>query len=223
MMNNYNLTPEEQKIADDYHNLFYNKRIGPHNHRIWEQTFWRGFPVLKHPADLWNYQEIVFETQPDLIIETGTYASGTSLFLAHLLDLNGKGKVVTIDIKPLSVRAVHPRITYLTGSSIDPQLVQSIFTHHQPEERVLVILDSNHTRDHVIKEIELYAPQVSIGSYLIVEDSNINGHPVYPSFGPGPHEALQEFLSYETGFIVDKSREKFLVTWNPSGYLKRIR
>jgi cephalosporin hydroxylase len=85
----------------------------------------------------------------------------------------------------------------------------------------MVILDSDHSQAHVAKELELFAPLVSVGQYLVVEDSNINGHPVYPSFGPGPYEAIEQFLRQNVSFSPDKSREKFLVSWNPNGYLRR--
>lgn len=221
MTTEYDLTPEEQEIANRFHDLYYNKRVGPGHHRIWEQTKWMGYPVLKTPADLWIYQEILFETKPDLVIETGTFASGTTLYIAQMMDLIGRGRIVSIDIQELSVRARHPRITYLTGSSADPMVARSAAAHLAPGESCLVILDSDHTQAHVAREIELFAPLVSVGSYLIVEDSNINGHPVYPSFGPGPYEAISDFLRGHPSFVPDRSREKFLVSWNPHGYLRR--
>ncbi|MEY4668954.1 MAG: hypothetical protein RL518_1653 [Pseudomonadota bacterium] len=222
MSTEYELTPDEQEIADQFHELYYTKRVGPGSHRIWEQTKWMGYPVLKTPADLWIYQEILFETKPDLVIETGTYASGTTLFIAQMMDLIGKGRVVSIDVQELSLRARHERITYLTGSSADPLIAQAAAAHKASGETCLVILDSDHTQSHVAQELKLFAPLVSIGSYLIVEDSNVNGHPVYPSFGPGPYEAVTEFLREHPSFIPDKAREKFLVSWNPNGYLRRV-
>ena len=222
MSTGYELTPEEQEIANRFHDLYYNKRVGPGNHRIWEQTKWMGYPVLKTPADLWNYQEILFETKPDLVIETGTYASGTTLYIAQMMDLIGKGRIVSIDIQELPVRARHPRITYLTGSSADQMVARSAAAHLSPGESCLVILDSDHTQAHVAQELELFASLVTVGSYLIVEDSNVNGHPVYPSFGPGPYEAIADFLRGHPSFVPDWSREKFLVSWNPNGYLRRI-
>lgn len=221
MAHEYDLSPNERETADRFHQLYYDKRLGPGNHRIWEQTRWMGFPVLKTPADLWIYQEILFETKPDLVIETGTYASGTTLFLAHMMDIIGKGKVVSVDVQPLSIRAQHDRITYITGSSADPAIVQTAATHLPQGGSCMVILDSDHSQAHVEKELELFSPLVSVGHYLVVEDSNVNGHPVYPTFGPGPYEAIEAFLRRNVAFTPDKSREKFLVSWNPNGYLRR--
>jgi len=217
------LSPEEREIADRFHQLYYDKRLGPGSHRIWEQTRWMGFPVLKTPADLWIYQEILFETKPDLVIETGTYASGTTLFVAQMMDLIGKGNIVTIDLQPLSLRAQHERITYITGSSADPAVAEEAAKHIPEGGSCMVILDSDHTQAHVAKELALFSPLVSVGHYLVIEDSNINGHPVYPSFGPGPYEAIDEFLRVNPSFTPDGSREKFLVSWNPNGYLRRTR
>lgn len=222
MSTDYTLSPEEQAIADRFHTLYYDKRLGPGNHRIWEQTRWMGYPVLKTPADLWIYQEILHEVKPDLVIETGTFASGTTLYLAHMMDIIGKGRVVSIDITVQPVRATHPRISYISGSSSDPAVVHAALASRQPHESCLVILDSDHSQAHVQQELALFAPHVSVGSYLIVEDSNVNGHPVYPSFGPGPYEAVQAFLATNRSFVADMSREKFLVSWCPQGFLRRV-
>jgi cephalosporin hydroxylase len=155
------------------------------------------------------------------VIETGTYARGTTLFIAQMMDILGKGKIVSIDVQPLSLRAQHNRITYITGSSADATIAESAARHLPPGGSCMVILDSDHSQAHVAKELELFAPLVSVGQYLVVEDSNINGHPVYPSFGPGPYEAIEQFLRQNVSFSPDKSREKFLVSWNPNGYLRR--
>ena len=87
---------------------------------------------------------------------------------------------------------------------------------------VLVVLDSDHSRDHVLAEPRAYAPLVTPGSYLVVEDTNINGHPVYEAFGPGPMEAVQDFLKERDDFEADRSREKFLLTFNPRGWLRKL-
>jgi cephalosporin hydroxylase len=92
-----------------------------------------------------------------------------------------------------------------------------------PSDTVLVILDSDHSKQHVLNELRLYHSFVTEGSYLIVEDSNINGHPVLPQFGPGPMEALDEFLQENDDFVIDESKHKFLITFNPRGYLKKVK
>lgn len=209
----------EKAVIDDFHNLYYS---GPEGRGfIYDQTYWFGIPCLKCPLDLWIYQEIIAEVRPDLVIETGTHFGGSALFIAHILDILDHGEVISVDIVKYPDRPTHPRIRYVTGSSIDPMLIDSVLGS-RPEETRLVILDSDHTKNHVLQELVLFAPYVSLKSYLIVEDTNVNGHPAYASFGEGPFEAVEEFLSANRDFIVDKSREKFLMTFNPGGYLQRI-
>jgi len=212
------MTSSEQTIIDEFHNLYYN---GPQGEgHIHMRTYWMKVPCLKCPLDLWIYQEIIAEAQPDLIIETGTYMGGSALFMAHMLDIIGKGEVVTIDVSDDLPMPTHPRIEYVKGSSTDVNLINSMLAG-RPDETRLVVLDSDHSKNHVLEELKLLAPYVSLGSYIIVEDTNINGHPTYPTFGEGPYEAVEEFLKINSNFIVDESREKFLMTFNPRGFLKR--
>ncbi len=183
---------------------------------------WLGVPVLKLPTDLWVYQEILHEVRPDLIVETGTFRGGSALYLASVMDLLGVGSVVSIDLEPKLGLPTHPRIRYLRGSSVSPEIVATVRGMAKDRGRVMVILDSDHHRDHVLQELKAYGPLVTKGSYLIVEDTSMNGHPVAPEYGPGPMEAVQEFLKQDPGFAVDGTREKFPLTANPRGYLKRV-
>jgi cephalosporin hydroxylase len=208
-----------RRTIDAFHTLYYDGPI--QLGRIYERTFWMGIPCLKCPLDLWIYQEILVETRPDLIIETGTHLGGTTLFLAHMCDLLGHGQVVSVDINADPSRPAHPRIRYVTGSSTDPHVISSIFDQYPAEHR-LAILDADHSKTHVLAELQLLAPYISVGSYVIVEDTNVNGHPVCPTFGDGPHEAVEAFLQTTDDFVVDESREKFLLTFQPRGYLKRV-
>jgi cephalosporin hydroxylase len=212
-------TEEQINTINRFHDLYYNGLNA--GDFIYDHTYWMNVPCLKCPLDLWIYQEIIVEQKPDLIIETGTHKGGSALYLAHLLDLIGQGEIVTIDILGDPARPVHPRISYVQGSSADEALIQQILSEH-PQSNRLVILDSDHSKTHVLAELQLLAPLVPIGGYVIVEDTNINGHPTFPTFGEGPYEAVQEFLSHHPNFIIDESREKFLMTFNPQGYLKRM-
>jgi cephalosporin hydroxylase len=213
-----NLTVTDKAKIDLFHDLYYNGLPG--EGYIFQRTLWMNVPCQKCPLDLWIYQELIAELRPDLIVETGTAEGGSALFMAHMLDLVGKGEIVTIDIRDLP-RPAHPRIKYVLGSSSDPGLIQSLLGSRPPETR-LVILDSDHRKNHVLKELTLLAPCVSIGSYVIVEDTKINGHPVFSTFGAGPFEAVQELLPSHPEFMVDDSKEKFLLTFSPGGYLKRV-
>jgi len=188
----------------------------------WTETNWLGAQALKNPLDLWVYQEIIVEQRPDLIVETGTYRGGSALFLASLCDLVGRGEVVSIDIEPeREDYPAHPRITYLSGrSSTDPAVVDEVRAR-AANDPILVILDSDHSQAHVEAELATYAPLVPVGCYLIVEDSNIGQ--IRKDLMPGPQEAIETFLAQVDDFVVDREREKFLITFNPSGYLRRVR
>ena len=211
-----------QETISQFHQLYYNSAVWATN------TKWMGVPAQKCPLDLWIYQEIIFELRPDFIIETGTCFGGSTLFMAQMCDLIGYGMIITIDIKEVENK-YHQRIQYLKGSSIDRSIIDMVVsrvkgrTMLRQTQEVMVILDSDHSMDYVLKEMECYAPFVSKGSYLIVEDSDVNGHPICPDHGPGPAEAITEFLKTHPEFEVDLSREKFMMTQNPGGYLRRIK
>jgi cephalosporin hydroxylase len=190
----------------------------------WNNTTWLGVPVWKNPLDLWVYQEILWEVQPALIVETGTYRGGSAYYFASLCDLIGRGEVLTIDVMGRENRPEHERIEYVKASSVDPELLARVEARCAAAGGpVLVVLDSDHHKDHVVKELDAYHRFVTPGSYLIVEDTNINGHPVNPFFGPGPMEAVDEFLPRHPEFEIDPAREKYMVTHNPRGYLRRVR
>ncbi len=187
----------------------------------WTKATWLGAQALKNPLDLWVYQEIVFETRPELIVETGTYRGGSALYLASLCDLLGRGEILSIDIEPMrDDYPVHPRITYLAGrSSTDPAVVDEV-RDRAGGHPVLVILDSDHSQAHVEAELAAFAPLVPVGCYVIVEDSNIGQ--IREDLLPGPLEAIEAFLARSDEFEIDREREKFLITFNPSGYLRRV-
>jgi cephalosporin hydroxylase len=207
---------DASSLVDQFHTLYYDRR-----EQTWGNTFWLGHHVLKCPLDLWTYQEILHDVQPDLIIETGTYRGGSALFLASVSDLLRRGEVVTIDSARQEGRPRHRRITYLTGSSTSDTILRQVHRRAKGKSAVLVILDSGHGKDHVLAELNAYAPFVTPGSYLVVEDTNLNGHPVLGHHGPGPAEAVAEFLEGNDAFVRDESREKFLLTFNPGGFLKK--
>ena len=206
----------ERRVVRPFHRLFYDS-----GKQTWSNTYWLGVPAQKCAFDLWVYQEMLHELRPAVIVECGTANGGSALFLASICDLLGQGEVVTVDIAEQPGRPSHERITYLKGSSTDPETLESVKQLVAGRTPVVVILDSDHSRDHVLNELRLYAPLVSAGSYVIVEDSNVNGHPVVPDFGPGPAEAVTRFLAETDEFEVDRSREKFFLTFNPSGYLRK--
>jgi cephalosporin hydroxylase len=214
-----NPTWSEKRTIRKFHQLYYDSRTGG---KPWRHTFWQGTRILKCPMDLWIYQEMLHELRPDFIIETGTAYGGSAHYMATLCDLMGSGKIITIDIENQPNRPQHPRVTYVLGSSIDPVIVANTKAAIAGAKTVLVILDSDHSHGHVLAELNVWSEVVTAGSYCIVEDSNVNGHPVDLKHGPGPMEAIDEFLATDKRFQIDPAREKFFLTFNPRGYLKRI-
>jgi len=208
----------DQETIDRFHRLYYDSAVMG---LTWNDTKWMGTPVLKYTGDLWLYQEILYDLKPDLVIETGTAAGGSAAYMASLMDLIGKGKIVSIDIEARADRPRHPRITYITGSSTAPEIVNRVRELARGVPAVMVILDSDHSAAHVSEELQRYKEFVTRGSYVVVEDSNINGHPVAPESGPGPMEAIDDFLKNEKEFTFDETKKKFLLSFNPRGYLKR--
>ena len=207
-----------QSVRDAFLLLFHEK-----GNSTYSALRWFGVPILKNPMDLLIYQEILNELKPDVVVESGTYKGGSALFLAHMMDLIGNGRVVTIDIEEHPELPKHDRITYLLGSSTDPGIVQQVRGAIRPGESVMVLLDSDHSMNHVLNELRLYHELVTPGSYLVVEDTHLGGHPVLPKKGPGPMEAAVQFLTENSNFVVDSAREKLIVTFNRHGYLRRVR
>lgn len=206
----------EQPTLDAFHKVFYAAHT-------WSMTRWMGVPLLKSPFDLFSLQDIISGQKPALIIETGTAYGGSALFMAHLCDLVGSGSIITIDIEPHAQLPQHPRITYRLGSSLNPEIIGYV------RERaarcggpVLVILDADHHEDVVAAELAAYADLVTVGSFVIVEDTNVNGHPVVPEFGPGPKEAVDAFLSAHPEFVADSLPERYLCSMHPGGWLRRV-
>lgn len=196
------------------------------------QNHWLGIPAMQNPNDAWIIQEIISETKPDLIIEAGTAMGGSALVWATILrEVNPSGRIITIDIVNNSkevrkLALAREMIQFIIGSSTDPKVVSEI-SGEAKGKRVLVILDSNHTRDHVLEELRSYTPLIQIGGYVVVQDSDIYGHPIYLTYGepkgPGPYEAIDAFMAENHSFEIDLSRERLLYTTNPHGYLKRVR
>ena len=206
----------EEVVVNSFHRLYHDTWWGP----TVRNTYWFGTPLLKCPLDLWVYQEILHETKPDVIVETGTWQGGSAGFFASLFDLMGHGRVVTIDIKSFDPPE-RDRVTYLLGSSTSDEIIRQV-KESVHDDKVMVVLDSDHSKEHVLNELRLYSEMVTVGCYLVVEDMHLNGNPV--QFGDGdPAAAVREFLASNSNFEPDRSREKFGVSWNRGGWLKRVR
>jgi len=200
-----------------------------HQLGTWGNVYWLGVRTQKNPLDMWVFQQIITEVQPDYVIEAGTLFGGSALYFAHVLEglRLPDAKVITIDIEPrideVSTKDLwQERVEFIHGSSTDPDIVSRI-AERVRGSKVMVTLDSDHSKRHVLQELLSYGPLVSPGSYIVVEDTNMDGIPLYPDFGPGPMAAVEEFLETDPGssFEVDRSREAFVMTFNPGGWLKR--
>jgi len=212
------------RAAVDSFHKFYEKQ------RLWQNTKWMGVPCWKLPFDAFIIQDIICDVKPDFIIETGTAYGGSALFYASLCELMDHGSVLTIDLElkhdrhlAQTKKSVRDRIKFLGGSSINELVFHEVERIIEGSSKNLVILDSWHSYDHVRKELELYSPLVSIGSYLIVEDTHVSGHPVEWEWGKGPFEAVEDFLKENDNFEIDYDREVYFMTFNPGGYLRRVK
>lgn len=191
--------------------------------RIMGASTYFGIPTLKCPLDQWIYQEIIFQTKPDLVVELGVYRGGSTLALAHLFDAMGQGNVLGIDTDlsrvPQSV-SHHPRINLLQKSACAAIDDAKKYALERDARRIMVIEDSDHSYANTLAVMQAFGPMVTPGCYMIVEDGICNhGLAVGPK--PGPYEAIEEFLKSHNEFVCDREREAFLVTWNPKGFLRR--
>jgi cephalosporin hydroxylase len=216
-------------LVDEYHKYYYCSGR-------WQRTSWLGVDAKQCAEDLIVLQQVIWDTKPDLVIETGTFNGGTAYFFGTLFDQIGAGEILTIDIdhSRLDPKAVaHPRVTaHLADSQTEE--TRDFAAARAEGKRTMVYLGADHSEAGVYRELQLYADLVTPGCYLVVADSNLNGHPVPwdATDGPwgtvakeqanGPYEAIQRFLADRDDFVVDRDREYQLLTFNPSGYLKKL-
>ncbi|MBC3383245.1 cephalosporin hydroxylase family protein [Pseudomonas sp. SWRI179] len=205
-------------------------------HKYTYNFSWMGRPIIQFPQDMVAMQEIIWNLRPDVIVETGIAHGGSLVFYASMLELIGHGEVlgVDIDIRQHNREAIeaHPmtkRISMIQGSSIDAAIVSQVRERIQGK-KVLVVLDSNHTHEHVLQELRLYAPMVSVGSYCVVMDTVVEDMPedAFPDRpwgkGDNPKTAVWAYLKENTDFEIDEAiHSKLLITVAPDGYLRRVR
>ncbi len=204
---------------------------------------WLGRPIIQYPQDIVAMQELIWSIQPDLIIETGIAHGGSLIFFASMLELNAacggpqNAEVlgVDIDIRAHNREAIeaHPmfkRISMIQGSSVAPENIERVKAKAVGKQRVLVCLDSNHTHEHVLAELQAYAPLTSVDSYCVVFDTFIEDMPadMFPDRpwgkGDNPKTAVWEYLKNHSEFEIDKNiQHKLLITTAPDGYMKRVR
>jgi cephalosporin hydroxylase len=211
----------EASAAEKYHIWYYTTKV-------WERTSWAGVTTYKSPSDMWNYQEILSDLKPSLVIEFGTAFGGSALFFASVMrQIGNPFKVLSVDTNSERIDEKARRdtdIELLTMSSTDDQVARRIAALREDYRgSVFCILDSDHSEKHVLAEMNMLRPLLRAGDYLVVEDSNINGHPVNPLWGNGPFEAIARyFRSHPSDYLHDIQREaKFGFTFAPNGFLIR--
>lgn len=198
---------------------------------------WMGRPIIQYPQDIIAMQELIWKIKPDLIIDIGIAHGGSAIFSASILELIGKGEVLAIDIdirkhnrEKIEEHPMYKRITMLEGSSISDEIIEKVKEIARGKEKVMVFLDSHHSHNHVLKELQLYSPFVTNGSYIVAFDSFIEDFPNELFYDKvwgkenNPKTAVTEFLKNNDDFIIDKEIEnKLLITVVSDGYLKRVR
>ncbi len=204
-------------VADDFHDFVYESLA-------WDHLTWLGVHAQQNPNDVWSYQQIFYETKPDFVVEAGTSQGGGALVWATLLAvINPQAKVLTIDIQNKHVDArrlslFQEKVEFFIGSSTSEAVFKKV-SERVNGKKAIVILDSDHSRDHVLKEMQLYGDLVPVGSYLLVQDSD----------QPGAAEAIAAFMSAGgrsqggATFEIERSRELLFFTLHPKGYLKRVK
>ncbi len=209
-----------QLIVDRFHRLWYDAP------GTWRKNTYLGIRIKQLPFDLWLYQELLCREKPSFVLQTGVAFGGSILYFSHILDqmeADPAIKVIGIDTK-LTAEAKsfnHPRVILIEGNSTDSKTIEEV-KNILPAPTGFVSLDSDHSYSNVLRELDIYNQFVGIGGHLVVEDTNINGHPVKPDFGPGPFEAVKEFLSNNPNFIRDDEVwERNLFSFHQYGWLLR--
>ena len=220
-MQKRNITVTSSDPTVEYHKWYYDNEV-------WEDVRFLGVITNKSVSDLWNYQEILSELQPSLIVEFGTRFGGSALYFSVIgRAINPALRVFSVDISHAEVHKQvldDPCINLMTRSSVDPFVAIRIRELRESlSGKAFFILDSDHRKAHVLQEMLLLRSVVQPGDYMVVEDGNINGHPVLPGWGEGPKEALEAYFElHPEDYTVDTVREsKFGFTFAPSGYLIR--
>ncbi len=210
-----------RSAATRYHLWYYRNAI-------WNTTTWAGVKTLKSPSDMWNYQEILSSLKPSLVIEFGTRCGGSALFFAAVMrQIGNRFRLLSVDIDASHISEQtrrDPDVELLTMSSVDPRVAERIASlRREYPGPAFSILDSDHVERHVLAEMKSLRPLLVAGDYMVVEDSNVNGHPVYPSHGPGPFEAMEKYFSeYPDDYKHDDAREaKFGFSFATRGFLIR--
>jgi cephalosporin hydroxylase len=227
----HNGSNEELRSAANAFNIASNKAQYSYNFS------WMGRPIIQYPQDMIAMQEIIWNLKPDLIIETGIAHGGSLIYYASLMELIGKGQVLGVDIdirdhnrKEIEKHPMYKRIKMIQGSSVSTDVIEQVTTYAENKQTILVCLDSNHTHEHVLQELNLYSLFVTLGSYIVAFDTIVEDLPedYLPgrawTIGDNPKTAVHEFLKTNSNFEIDTAIDnKLLISVAPQGYLKRVK
>jgi cephalosporin hydroxylase len=227
----HNGSNEELRSAANAFNIASNKAQYSYNFS------WMGRPIIQYPQDMIAMQEIIWNLKPDLIIETGIAHGGSLIYYASLMELIGKGQVLGVDIdirdhnrKEIEKHPMYKRIKMIQGSSVSTDVIEQVTTYAEDKQTILVCLDSNHTHEHVLQELNLYSLFVTLGSYIVAFDTIVEDLPedYLPgrawTIGDNPKTAVHEFLKTNSNFEIDTAIDnKLLISVAPQGYLKRVK
>jgi cephalosporin hydroxylase/predicted O-methyltransferase YrrM len=206
--------PIPQELATDFIEAYWHSLA-------WRETNWLGRRVPRPATDLFAYQELVSKLRPRWIIDIRAAAGGRAWFLASVCDLLDHGQVIAVERKQVPKRAEHPRITHIEGDSVDDDVVRRVHDMVGDDD-AMVILGARATARKVSDEYRLYRDLIPIGGYLVVEDTIVNGHPVWPNYGNGPAEAVKGIVERRDDFVSDVEMSKYRLSFNPNGFLKRM-
>jgi cephalosporin hydroxylase len=185
-----------------------------------KQVYYRGVPTWKNVFDLWVIQEIIFDTQPQIVVEIGTKFGGTTIWLSDSMKTIASGSVISVDLNRPQIDFPE-NVQFIQGNSIASHTVSQVKGLCEGR-RTMLMTDGNHAAAHVSQELMLYSPMVAVGCYFIVEDGIVDVMD-WPQYQPGPLTAVQRFLQVTDSFVIDETREKFILTYAPGGFLKRVR
>jgi cephalosporin hydroxylase len=220
-----NINPSTPRIRDAEYRDWYDRPISEwalHHQAIVLalRASWLGIPTLKNPLDAWVMQEILHEVRPDIVVEIGGGAGGSALFFCTVLEGMAHGRVVSIEADARHWKASHPRLTLIEADCADRSVIKQV-QELCAGKRTLIVHDADHTRSAVLRDLQAYSPLVSPGSYFVVEDGIVDVLDIPGFTGEGPLAAIRDFIRNHPEFEIDKSRERYLLTYNPSGYIRR--
>jgi cephalosporin hydroxylase len=188
----------------------------------WRHATWLGEPISSAPTDLLAYQEILSRVRPDWVVEIGVSDEGRAAFLASICELIGHGQVISIRGAEALEPPPRARLRCCSGRPLDPAIRAHVHDLVGSGNAV-VVLGARADRATTVQAFEAYSDLVGVGSYVVVTDTVVNGRPVWPSFGPGPFEGVKQILNVHGGFVPDPAMEKYALSFNPGGFLRRLR